>query len=79
MALEPVDVMARWESDKFLPRHFVWRGHLFPVESIGRQWEDDEGLHILCMIRGGAIFELVFRLQPAGWWTQPPVSGNVAA
>jgi hypothetical protein len=79
MAMEPVQVMARWEGEGFSPRHFVWRGHVFPVDSIGRQWEDDEGIHILCMVKGGAVFELIFHLKPASWWALPPVAGGASA
>jgi hypothetical protein len=78
MPVEPVEVSARWGERGFFPRHFVWRGQKFQVESTGRQWEDEEGLHVLCMVTGGAVFELVFRLQPAGWWVKPPV-GAIAS
>lgn len=74
MANEPVEVLARWEGNGFQPRHFVWSGRLFVVESTGRQWEDDEGVHILCMVQGGAVFELVFHMQPAGWTAKPSPS-----
>lgn len=78
MPEEIVEVMARWEGGAFAPRHFVWKGHLFPIESTGRQWEDDNGWHILCMVKGGVVFELTFRLKPAGWWLKPPTSAAAA-
>ena len=79
MAIEPVQVKARWDGAGFSPRHFIWKGQVFPVESTGRQWEDDEGVHVLCMVSGGAVFELVFRLRPAGWWVNPPINFTAAA
>jgi len=73
MTFEPVRVAARWDpAGMFLPRRFVWQGQEYEVESTGRQWEDGEGLHVLCMVPGGKVFDLVFRLQPAGWWLCPP-------
>jgi hypothetical protein len=79
MTIEPVQVMARWEGEAFSPRHFIWRGHLFPIESTGRHWEDDQGFHILCMVPGDVVFELLFRLNPASWWAYPPTSAPAAA
>ncbi len=78
MSTESVQVKARWNDAGFSPRHFIWRGQVFPVESTGRQWEDDEGLHVLCMVSGGAVFELIFRLRPAGWWVNPPINAIAA-
>jgi hypothetical protein len=76
MAWEPVEVAARWEARGwFLPQRFTWNGEDYPVESTGRQWEDEEGLHVLCMVPGAVVYELVFRLQPAGWWLRPTASG----
>jgi hypothetical protein len=73
MGLEPVEVSARWEdSQGFLVSQFIWQGRPYPIESTGRRWEDEEGLHILCMAFGGQVFELVFRLQPASWFLRPP-------
>lgn len=77
MSLEQVEVAARWELDgRFEIRRFAWRGQVFTVESTGRQWEDETGLHVLCMVPGGQVFELVFHLNPAGWMAIPP-SGSL--
>ncbi len=75
MALEPVQVAARWEpGGRFEPSQFIWQGQAYQVESTGRAWEDEAGLHVLCMVPGGHVFELIFRLHPAGWLVRPPVS-----
>ncbi len=74
--LGPVQVTARWEPDgRFEPSQFVWLGQVYQVESTGRTWEDEGGFHVLCMVPGGHVFELIFHLQPAGWLVRPPVSG----
>lgn len=79
MALESVQVAARWKHDgKFEPSQFFWKGHMYRVESTGRDWEDADGFHILCMVEGGKVFELIFQLNPAGWRLKPP-SGPQAA
>jgi hypothetical protein len=69
MEIEPVQVTARWApSGEFTPAHMTWQGKKYTFESIGRHWEDEGGWHILCMVAGGNVFELIFRLNPAGWW-----------
>jgi hypothetical protein len=78
MPEESVEVTARWEGSRFIVRTFSWRGDRYAVESNGRQWEDANGFHILCMVSGGGTtVELIFRLNPAGWWIKPPVSAVV--
>jgi len=77
MAEESIQVSARWEGSKFIVRNFSWRGQDYSIESNGRQWEDANGFHIMCMVSGGAAIELIFRLDPAGWWIKPPVSAVV--
>jgi hypothetical protein len=70
--MEQVQVSAFWDEEGwFSPRQFTWQGQTVRVESTGRQWEDEGGLHVLCMAFGGKAFELVFRLNPAGWWVRP--------
>lgn len=73
MSLEPVQVAAHWKrSGTFEPKQFYWRGSMYRVESTGREWEDEEGYHVLCMIPSGQVFELIFHLEPAGWLVRPP-------
>ena len=73
MPLEPVQVAAHWKrAGTFEPTQFYWRGKMYRVESTGREWEDEEGYHVLCMILSGQVFELVFHLKPAGWLVRPP-------
>jgi hypothetical protein len=70
--MEIVQAEARWRPNgSFTPSQFTWRERTYLVESTGRQWEDDAGLHVLCQVAGGNVFELVFRLNPAGWQLRP--------
>lgn len=80
MSLEPVEVTARWDpSAGFLPTSMVWHKKTYAFESTGRHWEDEQGLHVLCMAVGGRVYELVFRLQPAGWSMVKPTAAHLAA
>lgn len=77
--LEPVQVTAVWQPKRgFLPGEFIWRGQTYAVEDTGRAWEDDTGLHILCMAVGGNVFELIFCLHPAGWQMHTPTPARMA-
>jgi hypothetical protein len=73
MNWQVVEVTARWLPDgRFEPAQFAWQGRTYLVESTGRQWEDADGLHALCMVPGGQVFELIFQLNPARWALRPP-------
>lgn len=73
-------VQARWKrSGGFEPTQFLWDGAIYRVESTGREWEDAQGYHVLCMIEGGKVFELVFHLNPAGWNIQPTAGKTAVA
>ncbi len=79
MALESVKVAARWKHEgRFEPSQFSWRGKMYHIESTGRDWEDAEGFHVLCMVPGGHVYELVFHLNPAGWLVRPPNQATMA-
>ena len=68
MNAEPVEVSARWEeAGRFTPLLMKWQGKAYSFTSTGRHWEDEEGWHVLCMIEGSQVVELIFRLNPAGW------------
>lgn len=65
----PVDVQARSNAQgQALPVSLALDGISYRVESIGRRWQDAEGEHILVMIKGGKVFELV-HASPGGMWT----------
>lgn len=77
---KPAQVQARWKhSGGFEPTQFLWNGTIHRVESTGRQWEDEHGYHVLCMIEGGQVFELIFHLNPAGWTIRPPAGRTTVA
>jgi hypothetical protein len=70
--MEQVQVEARWKPDGSISlSRFIWNEHTYQVESTGRQWEDESGLHVLCQVAGGVVYELVFQLNPAGWKLRP--------
>jgi hypothetical protein len=59
-----IDVTAQFDSEgEITPLSFTWLGRDYLVESTGRTWEDKAGRHILIIVPGARIFELV--LDPA--------------
>lgn len=79
MTWEPVAVSARWNMDgRFVVRQFRWRDVLMVVESTGRQWEEADGVHILCMVAGQGVVELRFQTSPTGWQIRTPRQAQAA-
>jgi hypothetical protein len=71
--VEEIEVIARFERyGRISPKSFTWRGMDYPVISIGRSWQDDAGQHILVMVPGDQVFELVFEASKGLWWLRLP-------
>lgn len=76
--MQPVEVTARWlEDGSVIPTHFQIKHQAYIVESVGRSWLDEAGLHILVMVPGRRVYELVFQPDSLRWSGEsksPPVS-----
>jgi hypothetical protein len=71
--MEPIEVTARFDADgRVHPIKFVWKGMTVPVASVGRDWKDQEGLHVLVMDFQGQAYELVFVLAENRWYLAQP-------
>jgi hypothetical protein len=65
----PIQVTAQFEIDgEIRPISFHWQGMEYPVLSTGRRWFDDKGQHVLVMIPGDQIIELVFVPVELVWY-----------
>ena len=74
--MEAIEVTAKIdESGKVYPLHFRWQGQNYPVLSTGRQWADPDGRHVLVMIPGERVFELLLHAADGIWYLQPPPEG----
>ncbi len=66
--MEPVHVEFYVDvNGKATPKSFIWHGRTYPVDSIGRHWQDEAGQHFLVMIPGGRVFELLFISEKGQW------------
>lgn len=69
MPKEPIEVTARFGVDgEISPRSFIYRGEKYPVDSTGRRWQDEEGIHILVMVHGNRVFELIYHPEENLWY-----------
>jgi hypothetical protein len=69
--MESIEVIARFDQEGIAsPLSFTWQGKNFPINSIGRRWEDAEGQHILVMVMVPAerVYELVFIPSVGRWY-----------
>ena len=67
--MEEIEVTARFDAyGKISPLGFVWEGHTYRVESIGRTWQANDGIHVLVMTRGDKAYHLLFKPDIACWY-----------
>ncbi len=67
--MEAIEVTARWDAEgQVTPVQFIWKGTPVQVETIGRRWQDDAGVHALVKALGGKTFELVFDPKALKWF-----------
>jgi hypothetical protein len=78
--MELIDVSAHIDSEgKMTPFGFTRKGIYYPVDSIGRRWEDENGQHILVMIPGGRTFEIFYASRERAWYLIPIGPGPIMA
>jgi hypothetical protein len=71
--MQPVEVIARFEANgKIHPTQFTWRDQVYNILSTGRRWQDESGLHILAMVSGERVVELIFQPDGARWFLKAP-------
>jgi hypothetical protein len=69
--MHPIEVTARFGLDgQIHPLRFIWKDQVYPIESTGRRWTDEAGLHLLVLTPGGMTFELCFAPPEARWFVR---------
>jgi hypothetical protein len=75
--MEIIEVTARFTVEgKVLPLQVLWNGRDFSIESTGRRWEAEDGLHILAMLPGDRVVELLFTRGDSRWYLRPVGPGR---
>lgn len=78
--MDLVEVTASFGADgKITPQSFTWKGGNYQVVSVGRSWRDEAGKHILVMVAGDRVFELIFNPGEIAWYLRRLDGGRTAA
>ena len=54
-------------ANEITPRRVVWRRQSYSIVGVGRQWDEEEGRHILVEAADGTRFELQLRRDDFTW------------
>jgi hypothetical protein len=78
--MDAIEVTVRFDlHGDASPISFTWQGTAYPVDSVGRRWHDDTGQHILVMVPGGRVFELIFNSTEGRWYLRQTGSSRMMA
>jgi PncC family amidohydrolase len=70
---ESVQVTCRFDPQgRIYPLHFTRQGSQSNVNSVGRQWEDSAGKHILVMDQSDQVYELLYINRTGKWLLYKP-------
>jgi hypothetical protein len=78
--MNAIEVTAKFDlQGDASPISFTWQGTDYLVDSIGRRWRDEAGQHILVMVPGGRVFELVFNSSEGRWYLRQTAGSRMVA
>ena len=78
--MEPIEVVVRFnEKGEVTPLNFTWNLQSYQIVSTGRQWEAEDGRHILVMSAAERIFELIFLPLEGRWYLKESDAGRKMA
>jgi len=67
--MHEIEVIARHNTHgKIIPVSFMWQERTHKIDSIGRSWNANDGLHILVMDQRNQVFHLILRLETEKWY-----------
>ena len=71
--MEAIEVTARFDAKgNIIPLTFLWQDQTYKVDSIGRNWQASDGLHILVMNNKNQAFHLIFKPHTTQWYLLQP-------
>lgn len=56
------------ENGRITPTRLTWRSRQYTLVGVGRQWESNEGRHILVEAAGGERFEIRLLRKDLRWY-----------
>ena len=66
-------------SGEIMPTSFTWQGNVYSIVSNGRQWESEQGRHILTEAANGDRFEIQLSRQDLLWYLKRAWRGDFVA
>lgn len=67
--MEKIEVTTRFRRDgSLIPIEFIIKDKPIQILDIGRQWETDDGIHILVMDFRQQTYHLFFQIQDLSWY-----------
>ncbi len=76
----PITVMAAIDDQGHIsPKSFVWQGKQRKFITVGRQWEDKNGRHVLVESANGDRFEIELSRQDLLWYLKRVWQNNLFA
>jgi hypothetical protein len=70
--MELIEITAQFDKEgRITPLDLIWNGRKVPVISTGRRWNAEDGMHILAMLPGDQVVELLFIPQEGRWYLRP--------
>jgi PncC family amidohydrolase len=70
---ETIQVICRFDPQgRMYPLSFTCKGSHYSINSVGRQWDDSAGKHILVMDQTDQVHELLYNVHSGKWLLYPP-------
>ena len=67
--MEKIEITTKFKRDgSLIPLEFNINDETVWILDVGRQWESDDGKHILVMDFQGQTYHLFFKLQDMSWY-----------
>ncbi|MGB2955827.1 MAG: hypothetical protein WBB64_07635 [Anaerolineales bacterium] len=67
--MEKIEITTKFKRDgSLIPLEFNINDETVWILDVGRQWESDDGKHILVMDFQGRTYHLFFQLQDMSWY-----------
>lgn len=70
--MDPINVTAKFtDKGNIILLRLDMPGQILKVESTGREWEEEDGRHMLAMVEGNRVYHLLFSPQKMMWFIVP--------
>ncbi len=67
--MDIIEVTARFDAEgRITPLEITWNERKLSITSTGRQWDAEDGRHILAMLPGDHTVELIFVPHEVRWY-----------